>query len=207
MPLFYTHNINESTRLAVWYITEDEDFFKKINISHRLITHPKKRLQHLAGRFLLRLMDADFPVNRIKLDGRRPYLENNSYFFSISHCSDYAAAVLSKEHPVGIDVELVTDKIGQIESKFLNDQERKLIRENRREEVLPDVLTACWSAKECMFKWYARGNVEFKQDMIIQSLYMHNRAGTIKAYFGKEMQTPLQIEFCFFDELCLAWIK
>ncbi len=208
MPLFYTHNINENTRLAVWHITEDEEFFRKINISHRLISHPHKRLQHLSGRYLLKIMDPDFPVNRIKLDGRRPYLDNNSYYFSISHCGDYAAAILSKDHPVGIDVELITDKIGMIETKFLNEKESELLRDKISDQELPRMLTACWSAKESMFKWYALGNVSFRQDMLIKDIRLKNDgSGRFETFFGKEKETSLQIDFCFFDDLCLAWVK
>ena len=53
MPLVYQQNINEATKMAVWHISEREDFFlKKVTLSNN-ITHPHKRLQHLAGRYLL----------------------------------------------------------------------------------------------------------------------------------------------------------
>ena len=51
MPLVYQQNINESTRLGLWHIAEKEDFFLNQVPLKKEITHPHKRLQHLAGRF------------------------------------------------------------------------------------------------------------------------------------------------------------
>ena len=61
MPLFYQQDINEFTRLAVWQIAEEEDFFLQQVPLQREITHPHKRLQQLAGRLLLKEMFPDFP--------------------------------------------------------------------------------------------------------------------------------------------------
>jgi hypothetical protein len=54
MPLVYQQNINESTKLGVWHITEPEDFYLKQVPLQREISHPNKRLQHLAARYLLK---------------------------------------------------------------------------------------------------------------------------------------------------------
>ena len=62
MPVFFQHQINDSTRLGIWKIEETEDFFKNNVPLHRDVTHPKKRLQHLAGRFLLQFLAPDFPA-------------------------------------------------------------------------------------------------------------------------------------------------
>ena len=65
MPLFYQHNINDSTKLAVWHIREDENFFKEKVTIQKEITHPHKRLQHLGGRYLLKILHPDFPLHLI----------------------------------------------------------------------------------------------------------------------------------------------
>lgn len=206
MPLFYTHNINREARLAVWHIAEDEEFFKRITLPQHQISHPHKRLQHLAGRYLLKILEPDFPVNEILLDGRRPYLIDNSYYFSISHAGDYAAAMVSQSRPVGIDVEVITKKLELLEKKYLNPAEQEIVRAANTPFSLTEKLASCWSAKESMFKWYALGNVDFRKDMIIESYEAHESSGTIHAVFGKEVQKELQIDFQFFEELCLAWV-
>ena len=95
MPIFYQQDIDDSTKLGIWKIEEDEDFFLEQVPLQRDITHPHKRLQHLAGRFLLKYLFPDFPVKLIKIaDTKKPFLEDEAYHFSISHCDDYAAAIV-----------------------------------------------------------------------------------------------------------------
>src|SRR6185312_3646557 len=126
VPIFFQHQINDTTRLGIWKIEETEDFFKANVPQHRDVTHPHKRLQHLAGRFLLQFLFPDFPYHLIQLaDTRRPYLPNEEYHFSISHCGDYAAAIVSKTSRVGIDIEIPTQRIIRIKDKFLSPQEKK----------------------------------------------------------------------------------
>ena len=96
MPLFFQHTINETTKLGIWHIEEEEDFFLAKVPLQKSITHPHKRLQHLAGRYLLQYLFPDFPYTEILIaDTRKPYLPNDQYHFSISHCSDYAAVIIS----------------------------------------------------------------------------------------------------------------
>ena len=168
MPLFYQHNINHSTKLAVWKITEPEIFFlEKVSVQKE-ITHPHKRLQHLAGRYLLQILYPGFPFELIEIDqSQKPLLSNGKLHFSISHCADFAAAIISEEKSVGIDVELVTPKIESIKNKFLSENELQLIAKKCFEIKTTDyeLLTLCWSAKESIFKWYGKGNVDFKKNM------------------------------------------
>src|SRR5579863_6396915 len=115
MPIFYQHNINEFTRLGIWHITEDEDFFLLRVPLKRDVSHVQKRLQHLAGRFLLTELFPDFPLEEILIaDTRKPYLEDEKYHFSISHFGDYAAAMVSRTCRVGVDVEKAAPAIEKI---------------------------------------------------------------------------------------------
>jgi phosphopantetheinyl transferase len=124
LPLFYQHNINEDEKLGVWKIEEDENFFLSRVPLNRDISHQHKRLQHLAGRYLLQHLFPDFPYELIQIaDTRKPFLFNEAYHFSISHCNDYAAALVSRRRRVGVDIELVTPTIEKIQHKFLSDEE------------------------------------------------------------------------------------
>ena len=124
MPLVYQQNINAATKIGVWHITEAEDFFLKEVPLKRDISHWHKRLQHLAGRLLLKEMYPDFPLRLIKIaDTKKPFLEDEPFHFSISHCGDYAAAIAAKNNRVGIDVEIPTDKVSRIRNKFISPEE------------------------------------------------------------------------------------
>jgi phosphopantetheinyl transferase len=151
VPIFFQQQINETTRLGVWKIEETEDFFKGNVPHHRDVTHPHKRLQHLAGRFLLQYLFPDFPYNLIQIaDTRKPFLPNEQYHFSISHCGDYAAAIVSRKHRVGIDVEIPTAKILNIASKFLSEKEKQEFAISMK-TVNFQLVTKLWSAKEAVF--------------------------------------------------------
>ncbi len=208
MPLFYQHNINHNTKIAVWHITEAEDFFLSKVPLQNAITHWHKRLQHLAGRYLLQELYPDFPYHLIEIaDTRKPFLPDEKYHFSISHCSDYAAVIISGEKRVGIDIELVTSKINLIQQKFLSEEEIGLVN-NQWSMVNGEIqlLTLLWSCKEAVFKWYGNGGVDFKKNIIIKKISMSDDAGIVDCLFAKEGETQLKIEYHFFDNFALAWI-
>ena len=203
MPVFFQHQINEYTRLGVWKIEETEDFFKGNVPQHREVTHPHKRLQHLAGRFLLQYLFPDFPYELIQIaDTRKPYLPDERYHFSISHCGDYAAAIVSSKNRVGVDVEEPVGKILNIQNKFLSSKEREQFL---GELKFPDfrLPTLLWSAKESVFKWYGVGGVDFRQH--IQLFNLQDEKRTIDCFFAKN-ESELVVHYRIFDGLVLAWV-
>src|SRR5215211_2954663 len=128
MPIFYQQDIDDSTKLAIWKIEEEEPFFLKSVPLQREITHPHKRLQHLAGRYLLKYLFPDFPTELIRIaDTRKPFLEDEAYHFSISHCGDFAAVIVSSKCRVGIDVEIISGKVARIQHKFLSEEEIEIL--------------------------------------------------------------------------------
>lgn len=200
MPVFFQHRINETTRLGIWKIEETEEFFKGNVPLHRDVTHPHKRLQHLAGRFLLQFLFADFPYTLIQVaDTRKPYIPGDQYHFSISHCGDYAAAIVSSDQRVGIDIEIPVDKINRIRDKFLSPTEQdKLLGE---EDGLRS-LTTLWSAKEAVFKWYGEGKVDFSEQIQLQS---QDKAASIIHCFFTKTKDDLDIHHRDLGAIVLAW--
>jgi phosphopantetheinyl transferase len=204
VPIFFQQQINENTRLGVWKIEETEDFFKGNVPQHRDVTHPHKRLQHLAGRFLLQFLFPGFPYELIQLaDTRKPYLPGEQYHFSISHCGDYAAAIVSCEDRVGIDVEMPAGKIERIRDKFLSQHEKSIFDSTGDINPDPRMLTMLWSAKEAVFKWYGEGGVDFREHIQLRPIH---GTDTIGCNFLKT-GTDLLIKYRHFDHLVLTWIN
>lgn len=206
MPLFYQQDIDAATRLAIWKIEEPEDFFIAQVSVQRTITHPHKRLQHLAGRYLLRFLYPDFPHAEIEIAStRKPFLPNEQYHFSISHCSEYAAAIVSTKARVGIDVEVVTSRVHKIKHKFLHRDEVRFV--NAQAAAQQDaILTLLWSAKEAMYKWYGLGEVDFS-DMMRTFPFETGRAGLIHGFFMKDtLQQKLDMPFRLWPGLSLVWV-
>ena len=204
MPVFFQHPVSDTTRLGIWKIEENEEFFKGTVPAHRDVTHPHKRLQHLAGRFLLQFLFPGFPYELVRIaDTRKPFLPGEQYHFSISHCGDFAAAIVSKDKRVGIDIEIPIEKIIRIQDKFLTEEEKKMF--GVRSQVQPDsqLTTLLWSAKESVFKWYGDGGVDFKKHIQLQK----KDAATeiIDCFFAKTNQA-LAVHYREFDHLVLAWV-
>jgi phosphopantetheinyl transferase len=209
MPVFFQHQINDTTRLGIWKIEETEEFFKGNVPQHRDVTHPHKRLQHLAGRFLLQFLVPDFPYELVQIaDTRKPFLPDEQYHFSISHCGDYAAAIVSRDKRVGIDIEIPVEKIAGIMYKFLSAKEHGTFNlipgtgDNSSVNTY-QTPTLFWSAKEAVFKWYASGGVDFRRQ--IQLLKKNPATETIDCFFSKN-ETDLTIHYRQFDHLVLAWV-
>ena len=219
MPLVYQHNINETTKLAVWHIEEPDDFFLQRVPLKKDVSHPHKRLQHLAGRYLLPFLFEDFPLKEILIaDTRKPFLEKEQYHFSISHCGDYAAAIVSKTERVGIDIELITPKIERVQHKFVSDEEllflddeyRSLMQQSRlSENSNMEFLTMLWSAKESIFKWYSHGQMDFKNHMQLNGPVNFSENGMIGLPFAmmKEETRYFTISARLFEGLVLAWVN
>src|SRR5258708_38575691 len=88
MPLFYQHNINEETTLGIWLIGEPESFFLEKVPLKRDVSHPFKRLQHLAGRYLLSFLLTYLPLDEIRRSVTlQPFLVCVKYHFCDYHCN------------------------------------------------------------------------------------------------------------------------
>jgi phosphopantetheinyl transferase len=200
MPLVYQQNINAVSRMGVWHIAETEAFFSAVPL-HKEITHAHKRLQHLAGRFLLRELYPDFPLDLIKIaQTRKPFLEDEAYHFSISHCRDYAAVLISKEQRAGVDIELVNEKIDRIMPKFLTGAEAALIVPGQ----LHKTATLFWSVKEAVYKWQGAGGTDFKKHIRIEKITGHADEGVVLCLFKNEI--ALRVHYLFFNGNFLTWV-
>ena len=218
MPLVYQHNINESTRLAVWHITEPEDFFLQKVPLKKDVSHPHKRLQHLGGRYLLSFLFADFPLAEILVaDTRKPFLENEQYHFSISHCGDFAAAIVSKKERVGIDIELVTARIERVKHKFTNNDELLFLNDEYKdflgqfdleEKMEQEFLTMIWSAKETIFKWYGDGQMDFRLHMQLNGAisFSADELIALPFLFTKNEMRYFTVHAKMFGSFVLAWL-
>jgi phosphopantetheinyl transferase len=210
MPMVYQQNINPHTRLGVWHIAEPESFFINEVPVQRNITHPHKRLQHLAGRFLLKELYPSFPYDLIRIAGtRKPFLENEAYHFSISHCGDYAAVIVSSENRVGVDVELISSKVEKVKHKFLSAAEQEMLQvllQGNPFDHYIKLLTLAWSIKESLFKWYGDGEMDFIEHMQIQNITADDNSGVAHCKIVKGPEIGLIVHFLFFNHNCISWV-
>jgi phosphopantetheinyl transferase len=204
VPVFFQHQINQTSRLGIWKIEEPEDFFLGNVPLQQAVTHPHKRLQHLAGRFLLQFLYPGFPYDLIKIaDTRKPYLPGDPFHFSISHCGDFAAAIVSTALRVGIDIEIPTPKVLRIQHKFLDDTEREIFFHGPPSDNDIECTTMLWSAKEAVYKWDGAGGVDFRNDIRL------GKDSEIESGLScrfTPLNQQLTVHYQQFDRLMLAWV-
>jgi phosphopantetheinyl transferase len=205
MPLFYQQNINDSTRLAIWDLQEEASFFG----GYTEIVHPQKRLQHLGGRYLLSYLFPSFDKAAIAIAAsKKPFLPDGSFQFSISHCTQFAAALVSSTHRVGIDIEIITERVHRIRHKFLHASEHEMLEKNASEILtLTAQLTIIWSAKEAIFKWWGIGNIDFSEQMILDQMPVA-QDGILTAGFIEKNGTEhsFRLYYKVLDTICLVWV-
>lgn len=210
MALFYQHNINQTCNLGIWKIEENEAFFIKRAPDNPAVTHPYKRLQHLAGRYVLCELQPDFPMKEIEIaDTRKPFLINGNFNFSISHCGNYAAAIVSKDMNVGIDLEMVTPRIENISPKFLNSAEIEFLKGWKQlPQVYLQLLTIIWCSKEAVFKWNGQRGIDFSEDIILQEIpRLHTTEWMkLKFKFTKKPGITLHVHARLFDSLAITYV-
>jgi phosphopantetheinyl transferase len=210
VALFYQHNINEHTKLGIWRIEEPEAFYLEKVPLKKGVSHPYKRLQHLAGRFLLPTLYADFPLEEILVaDTRKPFLESEQYHFSISHGGNFAAAIVSSHSRVGVDIELVSSRIIAISHKFLHYNEKVFLNDwVHLTKMHLELTTVLWSAKEAIYKWYGHGELDFRQHMQLSGpiTFKSDETIVLPFVFKKQDPVPLTVEARIFDQLALAWV-
>lgn len=169
MPLLQQWNINNLGRAAIWKIEEPEDFFVKSTGIASAIKNEKRRIEHIAGRFLLQYLDKDFPLAAISNDGHdKPRIPGNDWFFSISHSWPYVAVAIDPLFEAGIDIQTWHPRIEQIKHKYLSDEEQAMLQHD------PKLFIQAWCAKEAVYKWHGRRGVEFIGELPIISLERNN---------------------------------
>ncbi len=156
MPLYREWSSDAYSLAAIWKIEEPESFFAERTGMTFDIKNDKRRIERLAGRFLLRYLKQDFPLLNIHSDEHdKPRIDNNHYYFSISHSWPYVAVVVSPYVECGIDIQVWHPRMETLQNKFLSEEEQLFFAND------PKLITLAWSAKEAAYKWQGRRGVEF----------------------------------------------
>lgn len=167
------------------------------------ISHPQKRLEWLASRYLIKkLLGKNEVVYLDKKANGKPIITNFNEHVSITHTNGYAASIHSKKHPVSIDLEQIDERVMRIERKFMSEEEMKFIP---IEEKL-DYLILCWSAKETVFKYLEISGIIFKEEILIQPFSIH-RDNELNIRVNHPLaKCDLNIQFKKIESNYLTWL-
>lgn len=211
MALAFTQQLDTDTEFALWKIEEDADaLYPQLQLNDEekayveKLSNGKRHLHWLSTRVLLRqMLHTDNYIN-CKVDAHgKPYLVDIPYHISLSHSFDYAAVMISKTRPVGIDIEQIKEKVERIATKFLNPDELAFIDPAHR---IPH-LYACWSAKEAIYKCYGLKEVSFL-DHIRLHPFPFTHQGSLQATLAKgSTHISYQVNYMQFEDYMVGYVK
>jgi 4'-phosphopantetheinyl transferase len=185
MPITFHQNINEDTEIGLWRITETpEDLMARLQLKEHelnllsLLGKEKRSLHWLATRVLLRkMLNTNHYIDCQADENGKPILMNHPHHISLSHSYEYAAVIVSKTKKVGIDIEIIKEKIERVKNKFLSQQELNFINSEHQIEQL----YVCWCAKEALYKLNGKKETSFKDHIHLEK-FKYQENGNL---FGK----------------------
>ena len=86
----------------------------------------------------------------------KPYLQDNPYFFNISHSGDWVTAAFCGDSEVGIDVERIKKVNFEIAERFYSEKEKKKLFSLRGKKKL-EYFFDLWTMKESYLKLLGKG--------------------------------------------------
>ncbi len=198
MPAPTILSLNDDCTVLLRPITEDEPTLLqglKLTLSEqddlRSINHPAQRVEWLACRTAVRQLVELQEVGYAGLHKDhfgKPHLVGLPWSISLSHTGGWAAAVLHRSRPVGIDIEPIRDQFRRVVPRVLSTDEIAHANGNAGR------LAVYWCAKEAVFKMGA------VQVLSLRDIQLHDfRAAEAGTLFGRIEQEdgPIALEIFY----------
>lgn len=167
--------IDSSSALAVKIIESEENhsleflsFREKLSFAN--ISHSDKKNEWATARLAiydaLRALEVPYP-GFFKDEHGKSQAMNGQGYVSLTHTPGFAGAIFHREQPVGIDMDLVREKILKIGFRFLDPSELDFLEKD------PIHYTMAWSAKESIFKCQGKRGVSFRENILLEPFDMN----------------------------------
>jgi 4'-phosphopantetheinyl transferase len=211
MAIAYRKQVDADTEFALWRIEEEADtLYKQLQLNEQekayveQLANGKRHLHWLATRVLLRTMLDTSEYIDCKIDSHgKPYLVNLPYHISLSHSFDYAAVMISKSRPVGIDIEQIKQKVERIATKFLTPAERATISIDNKIEHL----YVCWCAKEAVYKCYGQKEVSFLDNIALLPFNFATEGSLDVNLHKGEVNLDYKVGYLQYEDYMLGYVK
>ena len=193
MPFLKDFIINNSTKILLWKIMPGELDETQLSMDDKSLLKTRKgknsKEYFLAVRKLLQNEDPELTIN---YDSQgKPYL-NTQKGISISHSNKLVAICISNEIDFGIDVQYKTNKILNIQNKFLSYNEKK----NLGDTPSLESLIKLWSAKESIYKALGKKGISFSNDL---EIYIKKNKDLFKVGYYKKDNNKIKFDLSFFN--------
>ncbi|MBO5314181.1 MAG: 4'-phosphopantetheinyl transferase superfamily protein [Prevotella sp.] len=157
MALKEIRQIDSCTRLGLWEISESVEQFLELKVLsvyknkvYADLGSESRRLEFLAVRALLYHMVGDDVA--ILYDNKGCPFLSNGWNISISHTKGFAVIIVSEANNVAVDIEYISERVRRVKSKF--------IRQDETADKLEELLV-CWCAKETLYKFFSKDDLDF----------------------------------------------
>jgi len=210
MALAYYKHLDGTSAFGVWKIEESaEELYSQLQLKEdekayiETLNNGKRNLHWLSTRVLLRrMLNTDKYIDCQVDEHGKPYLVNFPHHISLSHSFDYAAVIISEDKPVGIDIELVKNKIERVANKFLMEDELAFIDPSKRVEHL----YICWCAKEAVYKLQGKKNVSFKDNIRLQSFPYQEEGSFIATLEADQECKSFDVHYEAFKDYMIGYV-
>jgi phosphopantetheinyl transferase len=191
MPLITIENLNKDACWGLWEITESKEELEALLNNRedkqklRTIRSEEKVMEKLAARLILKEILRFWGITYAGTEGEetgKPFLNKIPFNISLSHSHKAAVAIIHKKHEIGIDIELIQDKIGRIANRVFNESEMKAKMGDF------EYLTILWTFKEVLYKIYGSRGLDFKKNIEITIADNRDNYGTGKGAIRTENQ-------------------
>lgn len=134
-------------------------------LSYANISHPEKKKEWASARLAIyeALQSLQIPYPGFFKDehGKSQSMAGAGYV-SLTHTQGFAAAIFHQNTPVGIDMDVIREKILSIGPRFLAKAELDFLEKD------PLHYTMAWSAKESIFKCQGKKGVSFRENILLE---------------------------------------
>jgi 4'-phosphopantetheinyl transferase len=165
------------------------------------IAHPQKQVEWLGSRIAISkalTMKGLVYKGLQKDEFHKPHLINLAQGVSLTHTHGYAAAVVSTQHEVGIDLENISEKIRKVAHKFLAPNEAQHAQDDLGK------MAVYWSAKEALYKIYGKRGLFFATELLIEPFELSSNFITKGRILTQDFDQTYRIQVHIFDNCVLT---
>lgn len=188
MPLERIINLNDSSQLLVWKITETfDDLFQSVRLKDSSLSRVEnmKADGHRRGFLSVRrlLMEAGYTDFDLFYDQYgKPHLEDGKHI-SISHSHDFSVIIISNK-TIGVDLEILKDKTLKIAPRYMNISHLEHLSE--KDQLLK--ATVIWGIKEAVFKIKNEVGISFKDHIFENDFNLKDKRCSVELRFNNSIE-------------------
>ena len=212
MSLIKTIKLDGGGILGIWKFTEscdellaslaDRSAYEK---ELERMSSPSRRLEYLATRVLLKTMIGK-ELHVAHYASGKPFIKEGGYHISISHTKGFAAVALSKNTPVGVDIEYFADRVKRIVGRFVSEQESAFVNAF---SGIPYIymLLLLWSAKETVYKMMDCEEVDFLRHIRVNAFALSGKGAFTVGETRTENKVTYPMNYLLNNDFVCTWTE